>query len=262
MAAALRLDRGPASRPRHVDTMSRIDIDNDWDHLWPDFRDRLRRVFADCRGERIRMVLFEGYRSPERQLHLFAQGRTRPGPKVTGMKFPKWHGAGLAADCYPVRDGRMVFAFSQKELRSYRHAMARHGLRPTSFAGDFGHCELACDEPRRKEAEGWANAGFPRREAVREPVAVLVAGAAVECFGYIQSGASCGWVRPLATALGIELGVPSGGRITLRRGGRSARVPCEVREGRAFIILKALEQLPGLTAGYDRDRNAVVITAV
>jgi hypothetical protein len=138
--------------------VSVADVDHDWTHLYPPFRQRLAATFGACSANGLEMQMVEGYRSPARQLWLYAQGRTRPGNKVTALRVPKWHGAGCAADSYPVHGGRVVFAFTAQELSIYRAAMASHGLRPTKFAGDLGHAEL--DTPDLEKAMAWCDGGF------------------------------------------------------------------------------------------------------
>lgn len=53
----------------------------------------------------LRFLVVEGLRSKERQAHLWAQGRTAPGPKVTWSEHSK-HQDGLAVDLAPLaKDG-------------------------------------------------------------------------------------------------------------------------------------------------------------
>ncbi|MGN6187042.1 MAG: M15 family metallopeptidase [Thermoanaerobaculia bacterium] len=47
-----------------------------------------------------------------RQQWLYAQGRTRPGARVTnrdGVVRPSDHQSRCAADCYPAKDGRVIW---------------------------------------------------------------------------------------------------------------------------------------------------------
>ena len=66
-------------------------------HLRPEFAYLLGklRMLIDQKGLPLRMI--EGFRSNERQDYLFAQGRTRPGDKITvaqGGQSPHNHGLG------------------------------------------------------------------------------------------------------------------------------------------------------------------------
>lgn len=91
--------------------MSKTDVDGSLDHLYPLFRDVVEKILALANHEAIdpatgkpkwagfaRFGVFEGYRSVERQQWLYAQGRTRPGNKVTNTPVPSYHGFGLAVD--------------------------------------------------------------------------------------------------------------------------------------------------------------------
>jgi len=51
--------------------------------LHPVFRQKAQELLCRLAAENIPFRLFEGFRSPERQQYLYAQGRTRPGPVVT-----------------------------------------------------------------------------------------------------------------------------------------------------------------------------------
>src|SRR6476660_7065269 len=67
--------------------------------LHPVFRHKALDLLTRLSAESIPFRLFEGFRSPERQQYLYAQGRTRPGSIIT--KAPPWtsyHQYGLAGD--------------------------------------------------------------------------------------------------------------------------------------------------------------------
>jgi peptidoglycan L-alanyl-D-glutamate endopeptidase CwlK len=79
--------------------------DRDLRHLHPEFAARVERIIAEANRETAgkhaafaHWLVFEGYRSVERQLYLYAQGRTRPGSIVTNAQSPHFHGVGLAVD--------------------------------------------------------------------------------------------------------------------------------------------------------------------
>lgn len=56
-------------------------------------------LLARAEAEGLRLVLVSGYRSPEEQDLIYAQGRTRPGPIVTDVRGGRsWHNYGLAFD--------------------------------------------------------------------------------------------------------------------------------------------------------------------
>lgn len=80
----------------------------------------LRRVFLEAIKETpVDFVVTEGLRADQRQKELFAQGRTKPGPKVTNANGVnnlsnhqdaadgKKDGIGSAVDIYPYVDGAL-----------------------------------------------------------------------------------------------------------------------------------------------------------
>lgn len=74
-------------------------INRDFKNLAPFFCVKLMDAISECHAHGLRVELFEGFRSEERQAALFAQGRTKPGPIVTRARAGEsWHQYGLAAD--------------------------------------------------------------------------------------------------------------------------------------------------------------------
>jgi peptidoglycan L-alanyl-D-glutamate endopeptidase CwlK len=117
----------------------------DWALLDAGYTQRLLMVFRIMK-ERYGydMALLEGYRSPERQDALAAQG-----PQVTQARGARsWHQYGLAADCAFVRDGRLVISerdpWALRGYQLYGEVAESLGL---TWGGrwkmmDFGHTEL------------------------------------------------------------------------------------------------------------------------
>ena len=68
--------------------------------LAPKFREAVTAALADCAARGLTAKVNEGFRSNARQAWLYAQGRTRPGKKVTNAptSLTSWHGYGLAVD--------------------------------------------------------------------------------------------------------------------------------------------------------------------
>lgn len=67
--------------------------------LAPFFAKKVNEALAECKEQGLEIELFEGYRPPERQDWLYAQGRTRSGKKVTyATGWQSWHQYGVAAD--------------------------------------------------------------------------------------------------------------------------------------------------------------------
>jgi len=68
--------------------------------LAPKFREAVTAALADCAAKGLAAKVNEGFRSNARQAWLYAQGRTRPGNRVTNAptSLTSWHGYGLAVD--------------------------------------------------------------------------------------------------------------------------------------------------------------------
>lgn len=117
-----------------------------WELLDDDFRQRLLQVFRAMEERHgYRMVLVEGYRSPERQAQLAALGPmvTRAGAGAS------YHQYGLAADCAFLRDGRVAISerdpWVARGYALYGEVAAAFGM---TWGGgwrslrDLGHVEL------------------------------------------------------------------------------------------------------------------------
>ena len=99
--------------------------------------------------------VIEGYRSAERQLWLYEQGRTRQGRIVTWMKEPKYHGKGLAADIAPSRHG---YNAPEEWWSMKQHLASGLGLTDPAFEkGDKGHVQM---DGMQTEAASWVSRGF------------------------------------------------------------------------------------------------------
>lgn len=85
---------------------SLVSASRDWSLLNPNFEQRLLHVFQRMHEQGYDLVLLEGYRSPERQDALAAQGSN-----VTNARaFQSYHQFGLAADCAFMREGKVVIS--------------------------------------------------------------------------------------------------------------------------------------------------------
>jgi hypothetical protein len=108
--------RTPRSCPWHALALTRLahdplKIDRDLDKLNPCFALRIQQLVARANAAGIKAAVFEGYRSPERQQWLYAQGRTRPGRLLTqrdGVTRHSEHASGVAADIY-IRNEQGAF---------------------------------------------------------------------------------------------------------------------------------------------------------
>ena len=66
-----------------VDLVSPTARSVDLEYLHPTVRKAVKRVLEDLKKESIPLFVFEAFRTPVRQAHLYAQGRTEPGNIVT-----------------------------------------------------------------------------------------------------------------------------------------------------------------------------------
>ncbi|HET9855995.1 MAG TPA: M15 family metallopeptidase [Methylomirabilota bacterium] len=135
-------------------------IDRDPDHLVPEFWTRLQRALEQLAAAGTPFRFHEGFRTVERQQWLYGSGRPRatfgrPGAIVTnadGVGVRSNHqgngaaGSGRAADCYPLRDGRVIIpALSDPLWKAYAEAARAHGLTAGLYwprFQDAPHCEL------------------------------------------------------------------------------------------------------------------------
>src|SRR5258706_6329708 len=113
--------------------------------LHPLFRQKARELLETLAAQERPFRLFEGFRSPERQQYLYAQGRTRPGKIITKARaWMSYHQYGLAGDFVLFENGRWSWDASGDRVRSWRRLqeIGKHlGLEPVSF--EAPHLQLA-----------------------------------------------------------------------------------------------------------------------
>jgi peptidoglycan LD-endopeptidase CwlK len=143
----------PPAAPAAVAPAAMVDVevrDMDRTKLHPDMRDRLEQVLAALRDRDVPMRLFEAYRSPERQAHLFAKGRDAAGNvvgKVVTRARPwhSYHQYGLAVDLVIDKAGvdpwETDTAEAQRWWKIYHEVARQHALEPLSF--ELPHVQLA-----------------------------------------------------------------------------------------------------------------------
>lgn len=139
-------------------------VDSDLAHLFPVFRDKLllalEQVRVETRGKHgcAGFVLFEGYRSPDRQKWLYTQGRTRPGDVVTWTLHSR-HSSACAADCYPTDSlGRIIWSPDLSIWEQWGHCCRAHALH---WGGDgLPHRGGVVDRPHVQlaDADFWSTA--------------------------------------------------------------------------------------------------------
>jgi len=130
-----------------------VSASRDWALLDKEYSQRLLQAFRIMKERHgYDMALLEGYRSPERQDALAAQGSN-----VTNAKaFQSWHQYGLAADCAFLREGKLVISerdpWAMRGYQLFGEVAESLGL---TWGGrwkmmDFGHTELRVDGVRKK----------------------------------------------------------------------------------------------------------------
>lgn len=117
----------PADRPNR-----------DPDLLFPPMRQRLVSALGEAHARGLMAYPFEGYRVTPRQVWLYAQGRTRPGPVVTNARPGwSWHEYGVAVDLVFDGDERPGIQWSwdgdyvgtrEADYRRVGEVMMRHGF--------------------------------------------------------------------------------------------------------------------------------------
>lgn len=117
-------------------------VNRDINLLCPALQDILSKALIECNDSGYPVELFEGFRSPERQEELYAQGRTAPGSVVTKSRaWQSFHQYGLAADIVFKRNGKWSWdgdwAGVHKIIKNYNletlswekpHVQLTHGI--------------------------------------------------------------------------------------------------------------------------------------
>lgn len=101
--------------------------DRDINHLQPQFRGKVELWLEKLKTLGIEIKISETLRSFARSAELYAQGRSTPGKIVTKAKpGQSYHNFGLALDCYPVKDGKVIVDFDRHPdlMQKMKHAAA------------------------------------------------------------------------------------------------------------------------------------------
>lgn len=128
----------PASSGTVGAAVSPTERDTDPAHLHPGIREKVAAIQSALESENIPLRFFEGFRLPQRQAYLYAQGRTAPGPKVTGARpWHSYHQYGLAADFVRFENGGWNWNNATSTERAqwdrYHEIAREHGMEPLSF---------------------------------------------------------------------------------------------------------------------------------
>ena len=79
--------------------------------LHPQVQTKARAMLELCKAQGIDIIITSTYRDHDSQNALYAQGRTKPGSKVTNAKAGQsWHNWRLAFDVVPLRNGKPVWS--------------------------------------------------------------------------------------------------------------------------------------------------------
>ena len=154
--------------------------DGDISRLHPAIRDKVQKIRDQLNAEGIPFEVFEAFRTPELQAHIFAQGRTRPGDKVTWVgPWGSIHQYGLAVD-FVLKDRNGNWSWDDKG------AKAKHWTRMHELAEENGL------EPLRK----------PDGRLIEKPHIQLVGVSAEEMrAGRYPDGGDTVWAEHLATLI-------------------------------------------------------------
>lgn len=148
-------------------------IDRDWNHLYPAFREKLRVVVSELRDwcdvhtPEYLPALAEGFRTQERQIQLYGQGRDSAGKIVdrghvvtykNGTTNPSNHQSCLAADVAFVGNDGMTWDVPSAVWSYLQHLAHVHGLTSGSDwrMQDRPHLEWPTeDKATYAEAKSW-----------------------------------------------------------------------------------------------------------
>ncbi|WP_295525891.1 M15 family metallopeptidase [uncultured Pseudacidovorax sp.] len=106
--------------------------------LHPAIRDAVLATQAQLNAEAIPFRLFEGFRSPQRQQQLYAQGRAVPGPIVTyAQPWESFHQFGLAVDFVLFENGQWSWDDSTPNKKKWWKRLHEVGRKNALFPLDF-----------------------------------------------------------------------------------------------------------------------------
>lgn len=118
----------------------------DWDQIHPELMQRCFEMCADAREAGFDYFATSGYRTPEEQIELYEQGRSKPGPKVTWVQF-SLHNLGLAVDwTYDAKPQRRGLQpnWDKKNYDALEKAARKNGLITGGmiWGKDEGHVQI------------------------------------------------------------------------------------------------------------------------
>lgn len=106
--------------------------------LHPTVANMASKFISACKTAGIDILITSTYRDAESQNALYAQGRTKPGAKVTNAKAGQsWHNYRLAFDVVPLRNGKPVWGTSGEDLKLWKAIGAVGKSLGLEWAGDW-----------------------------------------------------------------------------------------------------------------------------
>ena len=109
--------------------------------LCPKFKERVEAALVRAQDDGYNVEVFEGWRSPQRQDHLYAQGRSKPGKTVTNSQaWGSWHQFGLAVDIAFKVNGKWSWEGAFDKVAPY--FLEGMGLEWAGFKGEIGHYQM------------------------------------------------------------------------------------------------------------------------
>jgi copper amine oxidase-like protein len=248
--------------------MSVRSVDRNPDHLFGIFRERLFEVLEEA--ERVigqPFLLVEGYRSAERQLYLYGQGRPhvrpygRKGNIVTWTRKPTRHGSAMAADVLPKQTGYRTPYSTWLKLRA---VYQRRGLEGSAWAqGDYGHIQWPLtDTANYEKARKWVRDGFKGAPAPPQPVEVRVVfeGDEIEdADAFLRNRAVIVALRPLCDAADWIITQVKHESAHVVQDEVEFDIAVEKRYGRSFVPLRALAREMGLSLDWNQGEKRVTL---
>lgn len=108
------------------------------DDLLPTVKSMAEKMIATCREYGIELLVTSTYRNKESQDALFAQGRTKPGKKVTNARGGQsFHNYRIAFDVVPLRNGKPVWGTSGEDLVLWKKVGNVGKLAGLEWAGEW-----------------------------------------------------------------------------------------------------------------------------
>lgn len=247
------------------------DVDRDPLHLYLVFRDKLTAVLdkmAQETGETWRMT--EGYRSQDRQLWLYGQGRPSFTPYGRSGNIVTWtlkskHKSALAADVIPSQTGyHAPYSWWQKLRTVYQAAGLEN---PAWDKGDTGHIQWPGNDTQTYvAAAAWVAQGFPDVSPAPPPaprsVDIFVDGVKIpDAQGFLLEDRAWCALRPVATALDWIIAEAAEQRAVLLTDGRPAvTIPLRILAGTGYSRVRDMGEL-AQSFVWDEQNFAVQITS-